>query len=173
LPVARALGRDSGERGPGELDGGQDDGGLRAIGQAARECGVSVRALRYYQEMGLIMPSRHTSGGNRLYADSDLARVRRIRELQQLLGFNLDEIRGILTIEDQLAAYRSDYHASVDESDRVRIGDSALEAYAELRREVERKIGRLTAFRDEIDSRVERILLRREQAEDGAVTAER
>jgi DNA-binding transcriptional MerR regulator len=141
----------------GAVSSGEVDGDLRAIGQAARECGVSVRALRYYQEMGLIKPSHHTSGGNRLYAESDLVRVRRIRELQELLGFNLDEIREILTIEDQLTEYRNDYRATSDDLDRARIRAAALAAYGQLRADIDRKIGRLTAFRDEVDGRIDRI----------------
>lgn len=129
--------------------------GSYGIGEAARECGVSVRALRYYQEVGLLTPSSHTSGGNRRYADADLARVRRIRELQQLLGFNLDEIRDILGHEDRLAKARRFYQAASDDSDRARGLAAALDAYSELRAAIDQKIGRLESFRDDIDRRIE------------------
>ncbi|WP_462186764.1 MerR family transcriptional regulator [Frankia sp. CcWB2] len=129
---------------------------LRGIGQAAQELGVSVRALRYYQEVGLFTPSGRTLGGNRLYADSDLARVRRIRELQTLLGFNLDEIRTILAYEDRLAQVRQEYHAASDNADRIRLLTEGTSAYRRLRVEIDEKISRLVAFRDEIDERIER-----------------
>ncbi|MCK9896706.1 MerR family transcriptional regulator [Frankia sp. AgB32] len=130
--------------------------GLLGIGQAAQELGVSVRALRYYQEMGLITPSGRTSGGNRLYAEPDLARVRRIRELQTLLGFNLDEIRAILSSEDRLTQVRLEYRAASDDGDRLRLLLEAQAAYQRLRGEVDEKVSRLTAFRDEIDERLAR-----------------
>jgi DNA-binding transcriptional MerR regulator len=130
--------------------------GLLGIGQAAQELGVSVRSLRYYQEMGLITPSGRTSGGNRLYADEDLARVRRIRELQTLLGFNLDEIRAILRSEDRLAQVRLEYRAASDDGDRMRLLLEAQAACRRLRCEVDEKISRLVAFRDEIDERLAR-----------------
>lgn len=128
---------------------------LLAIGQAAREVGVSVRSLRYYEEMGLLTPTGRTSGGNRLYAPDDLARVRRIRELQQLLGFNLDEVREILGHEDHLTRVRHDW-AEARDDDRVRLLDEAREAYGNLRVQVEAKIRGLVAFRDEIDTRIAR-----------------
>lgn len=142
----------------------QAAGGLCAIGEAAQRLGVSVRALRYYQEVGLLTPAARTSGGNRLYAEEDLARVRRIRELQTLLGFNLDEIRTILAYEDRLAQVRLEYLAASDDGDRLRLLDEARGAYGRLRGEVEDKIGKLVAFREEIDERLARTEVLRENA---------
>ncbi|MCM3882272.1 MerR family transcriptional regulator [Frankia sp. R82] len=127
---------------------------LRGIGQAAQELGVSIRALRYYQEMGLITPSGRTAGGNRLYAQEDLDRVRRIRELQTLLGFNLDEIRLILASEDRLVQVRVEYRATSDDADRMRLLIEAQQTYQRLRDEVSDKIRRLAVFRDELDERL-------------------
>ncbi|ONH29161.1 MerR family transcriptional regulator [Pseudofrankia asymbiotica] len=141
-----------------ELAGSPGDGepGLLGIGLAAREVGVSVRSLRYYEEMGLLTPSGRTAGGNRLYAPDDLARVRRIRELQQLLGFNLDEVREVLGHEDRLARVRHDWMAASGDEDRARLLDEAREAYLKLRDQVEAKIKRLDSFRDELDAKIAR-----------------
>ncbi|MFE7513707.1 MerR family transcriptional regulator [Streptomyces sp. NPDC057540] len=50
------------------------------IGELARETGVSVRLLRYYEEQGLL-GSERTSGGQRVYGPDAPAVVRRIRAL--------------------------------------------------------------------------------------------
>ena len=50
------------------------------IGELARRAGVSVRALRYYEEQGLLVPDR-TSIGQREYVESDVDRVRFIQYL--------------------------------------------------------------------------------------------
>jgi DNA-binding transcriptional MerR regulator len=65
------------------------------IGDLARETGKSVRALRYYEEFGLLEPQGHTEGGFRLYHQEDVSRVRLIERLQEL-GFPLERIRNIL-----------------------------------------------------------------------------
>jgi DNA-binding transcriptional MerR regulator len=142
-------------------DLGPEAPALLAIGQAARELGVSVRSLRYYEEMGLLTPTGRTTGGNRLYAPDDLARVRRIRELQHLLGFNLDEVRAILEHDDHLTRVRHDW-ADAHDDDRARLLDEAREADVNLRAQVEVKIRSLVMFRDEINARIARNDLLRE-----------
>jgi DNA-binding transcriptional MerR regulator len=84
---------------------------LLGIGDAAARLGVSERALRYYQQLGLLTPSGRTPGGLRRYSADDLARVERIRELQLLLGFNLDEIKTVLDSEDRLVELREEYRS--------------------------------------------------------------
>jgi len=65
------------------------------VGELARRTEVSVRTLHYYDEIGLLSPSDHTLSGHRLYTATDVARLLRIKSLQQL-GFSLDEIRSCL-----------------------------------------------------------------------------
>ncbi|GAA4783293.1 MerR family transcriptional regulator [Streptomyces ziwulingensis] len=50
------------------------------IGEVARQAGVSVRALRYYEEQDLL-PSERSAGGQRRYAASAVERVRLIQQL--------------------------------------------------------------------------------------------
>jgi len=66
--------------------------GMR-IGEVAERIGVTTRTLRYYEEVGLVTPTSRSTGGTRRYSEQDYARVLRIRELQALMGFNLDEVR--------------------------------------------------------------------------------
>lgn len=69
-------------------------GGMK-VGVLARRTGVSVRALHYYDEIGLLSPSAHTDVGHRLYTGNDIIRLQQIKSLQQL-GFSLDEIKHCL-----------------------------------------------------------------------------
>lgn len=129
-----------------------------AIGQAALRCAVSERALRYYEEIGLLIPSARTPGGLRRYAPEDLDRVERIRELQTLLGLNLDEVRDVLANEDRLAKFREEYHSDATDAARRReLIRQSLEVRIELRRTVEAKRVALQHFLDEIDTGVERM----------------
>jgi len=69
--------------------------GTMTIGVLATRAGVSVRTLRYYDEIGLLAPGRHTAAGYRLYGAGDVARLQQIRSLQGI-GFSLDEIQNLL-----------------------------------------------------------------------------
>ena len=72
---------------------------LLKIGEFARRASVSLRTLRYYEELGLISPSARTKGGFRFYRCEDLDRLRLIRDLQEL-GLTLEHIRDILNAPD-------------------------------------------------------------------------
>ena len=68
------------------------------IGKLARASGVGVETVRYYQERGLLpVPAR--SGAYRYYPAELGHRIRFIKRAQEL-GFSLDEIAGLLRLED-------------------------------------------------------------------------
>lgn len=71
------------------------------IGEVAEQTGLSLRTIRYYEEVGLLTPSGRTSGGFRLYSESDLARLRLIRRMKPL-EFSLEETRQVLGVLDGL-----------------------------------------------------------------------
>ncbi|MEM9507051.1 MAG: MerR family transcriptional regulator, partial [Cyanobacteria bacterium P01_E01_bin.35] len=64
---------------------------LMKIGELARKTGLSIRTLRYYDEIDLLSPSHRTEVGYRLYSDQDIIRLQQILSLRQL-KFSLQEI---------------------------------------------------------------------------------
>jgi MerR family transcriptional regulator, repressor of the yfmOP operon len=134
-----------------------EHGELLGIGAAAAQAGVSERALRYYQQLGLLEPACTTPGGLRRYSADDLARVARIRELQTLLGLNLDEIAIVLRNEDRLAQIRKAYRDERTSDDqRLRLSRECLALLESLRETVEAKRSALESFRDDLDARIGR-----------------
>ena len=125
---------------------------MLGISRAAAECGASERALRYYQEIGLLKPTGQTPGGMRRYAPADLARVRRIRDLQSLLGFNLDEIRIILDSDDRLESIKEQYRAASGSARKRELLRQALGVRDELVRTIDSKLAALHEFRAEVEA---------------------
>lgn len=69
------------------------------IGGLAREGGVGVETIRYYQRRGLLpAPQRAYAAGVRRYGDAELRRLRFIRSAQAA-GFTLDEIAELLALD--------------------------------------------------------------------------
>ncbi|KEQ24234.1 MerR family transcriptional regulator [Paenibacillus tyrfis] len=66
------------------------------IGDLANLTGLTVRTLRFYDQIGLFSPSEHTESGHRLYNESDLSRLHQILSLKEL-GLSLEEIKSVLT----------------------------------------------------------------------------
>jgi MerR family transcriptional regulator, copper efflux regulator len=65
------------------------------IGDLAKRAGKSTRALRLYEDLGLLGPTIRSEGGHRLYATEALVRLHWIDKLQ-LLGFSLHDIKSFL-----------------------------------------------------------------------------
>ena len=128
---------------------------LLGIGAAAERAGVSQRALRYYQQLGLLTPCGCTPGGLRRYSEADLARVARIRQLQELLGLNLDEIAEMLRGEDRLAEIRVAYRdADTTGAERLALVRESLELQQALRATVEAKRQGIEGFLADLDARI-------------------
>jgi MerR family transcriptional regulator, mercuric resistance operon regulatory protein len=71
------------------------------IGTLARQVGLNVEAIRYYQRRGLVQEPARPPGGIRHYAEEHARRLRFIREAQKL-GFSLAEVGELLSLEDGL-----------------------------------------------------------------------
>ena len=134
-----------------------DGGRLLGIGAAAAQAGVSERALRYYQQLGLITPCSSTPGGMRRYSEDDLARVARIRQLQVLLGLNLDEIAVVLRNEDRMAQIKRTYlHEHTSDAERRELVRESLQLQHDLRATVEAKRVAIEGFLADLDARIAR-----------------
>ena len=67
-----------------------------SVSEAAKRAGVSVRTLRWYDEIGLLKPSETTRAGYRFYDDSAMASLQQILFYREL-GVPLEQIGRILT----------------------------------------------------------------------------
>ncbi|MEV6844167.1 MerR family transcriptional regulator [Actinoplanes sp. NPDC051411] len=109
------------------------------VGELARRTGTTVRALRYYEAAGLVVPRRQ-SNGYREYAPIAVDLVRQIRELTAL-GLSVEETRPFV---ESLADGR--------EAD---VCGAAVATYRSAISGLQERIGRLTAQRDSLHERLE------------------
>jgi MerR family copper efflux transcriptional regulator len=80
------------------------------IGRLARECGVSIDTIRYYERERLLAPPGRTAAGYRLYGADAVTRLRFIRQAKAL-GFMLEEIGELLALKRSPASTCSDVRA--------------------------------------------------------------
>lgn len=71
------------------------------IGEVASQTGLSLRTIRYYEEMGLVTPSARSTGGFRLYTEEDVARLQVVKRMKPL-DFSLEEMKGLMATLDAL-----------------------------------------------------------------------
>jgi DNA-binding transcriptional MerR regulator len=124
------------------------DSRLRRIGDVAELTGLSPRAIRYYQEVGLLKPAAHVSGGNRRYDDEDVERLQLIKRLREVVGLSLAELHTFLETEDERDALRRAYFATEDPSTRGELLDRIEPV---LRRRVELLTGKLVSVQALLD----------------------
>lgn len=69
---------------------------LWKVGDLAKLTGLTLRTLRFYDQIGLFSPSAHSDSGHRLYNQADLSRLQQILSLKEL-GLSLEEIKSVVT----------------------------------------------------------------------------
>jgi MerR family mercuric resistance operon transcriptional regulator len=69
------------------------------IGAVAAAAGVNVETIRFYQRKGLLPEPPRPYGQIRRYGEPDVARIRFVKSAQRL-GFSLEEIAGLLKLQD-------------------------------------------------------------------------
>lgn len=109
------------------------------IGTAARRSGLPAKTLRYYETIGLVVPSGRQENGYRAYDERDVHLLTFVRRARSL-GFSVADCR------DLLGLYRDRHRASAD-----------VKALAQSRiEEIGRKIEELSAMRATLEALVAR-----------------
>jgi len=107
-----------------------------SIGELAKQAGVAIDTVRYYERNGLLAPAGRLASGYRRYGAEELKRLRFIRRAKAL-GFSLDDIRSLLALsaERDVARVRTaaqiklaDIEQRIAELDRIRKALSQLVA---------------------------------------------
>lgn len=89
------------------------DIGMLNIGKVARQGGVTVETLRYYEREGLVAVSDRDANGYRRYADDVVRQVRFIKRAQDV-GFTLKDIKELLSLRADPGASCCDVRARAD-----------------------------------------------------------
>lgn len=104
------------------------------IGEAARQSGVKVPTIRYYEQIGLLPAPPRSEGNRRSYENADLRRLSFIRHAREL-GFEVEAIKALLTLQDD----PTQPCATADTIAKARLAD------------VERRIRSLKALQSELE----------------------
>jgi MerR family transcriptional regulator, repressor of the yfmOP operon len=98
------------------------------IGELARRAGSTPRAVRYYEELGLLPERGRPRGGHRLYDEHDEERLKQLLHIKELLGLSLSELRAWSEADVARAALRERWHGgdAADAETRRSIVQEAL-----------------------------------------------
>jgi DNA-binding transcriptional MerR regulator len=97
------------------------------IGEIAERSGVTPRTIRYYEELGLLgPPGARSKGAHRLYGDGDVARLRELIRLRDLLGLSLEELVELAEAAQTRDCLSARWASSTDDRERVQIIEEAI-----------------------------------------------
>ncbi|MEE1827249.1 MerR family transcriptional regulator [Streptomyces sp. BE20] len=119
------------------------------IGELARRAGTTTRALRYYEQLGLL-PARRAGNGYRAYGEEDLRLLRQIRTLQDF-GFGLEETRPFVECLQAGHPHGDSCPASLEVYRRKLAElDECIDRLQEVRTQVAGQFARAERERDEL-----------------------
>ena len=131
------------------------------IEQVATRTSMTKRTLRYYEEVGLLSPTGRTEGNYRRYSEADVERLERIKELRDLLGFSLTDIRELMQAEEERDSIKVAYQQETEASAKIAQLDRAVALIRGQLALVEEKITALEQMRSAFHTKLERHELKR------------
>ena len=127
---------------------------LYQIGEVCQRTGLTQRTLHYYDEIGLLVPSERLNGGQRLYSAPDLERIERIKNLKQLLGLSLSEIKRILDAEEAREEHLAAAEQEHDPVRRRQAIESAIHVTEQQLQSVREKAHQLVRLERQLERQV-------------------
>lgn len=124
------------------------------IGEVAERTGVTQRTLRFYEEKGLLRPPTRMDGGFRLYSEDDVTRVEHIRQLQNLLGVTLAEIKEMVDAEEVLQELKAQYRPEADVSEKRRQLQKAIDVVTRQHGIVSQKAEQMSEMKGQLEERL-------------------
>jgi DNA-binding transcriptional MerR regulator len=126
------------------------------IDEVARRTNMTKRTLRYYEELQLLDPAQRSEGNYRLYSEADVRTLEHIKQMRDLLGLELKEIREMVAAELERDRLRERWQVDSDPAWRLHALDE-VEAVAqrELALLEEKMVG-LEHMRQSLRERLER-----------------
>ncbi len=127
-------------------DRGIKSGEVLRIGEIAKIAGVTVRTVRYYEELGLLNPPQREGSSHRKYTMSDLVLLKRIKQLKSY-GLTLSEIKEIIDLSREdptgqksrlrlISSYREKLDEAIRRKEKIELYIKELEWHIEQLKKV-------------------------------------
>ncbi|WP_028551467.1 MerR family transcriptional regulator [Paenibacillus sp. UNC451MF] len=127
------------------------------IDDVAKECGLTKRTLRYYEEIGLLSPPERTDGGIRMYTQEHIDRLKRLINARDVLGFSLQELQRYISITEELESHRQGYRQISDDKEKL---PKLIQLEPVVKNQlviIEEKLEKMIEMRDEIQQFLNRV----------------
>ncbi|MCM3185798.1 MerR family transcriptional regulator [Priestia megaterium] len=114
------------------------------IDDVTKMTGLTKRALRYYEEIGLILPPQRTKGNARIYSEEEVKELRKVAEAKEVLGFSLQELQQFMSLKRMIEERSEQQGLSAKEITKI---ENLLENQIKM---IEFKVVKMQAFKTEL-----------------------
>ena len=105
------------------------------IGEVAEAVGLSLRTVRYYEEVGVLAAPARTEGGFRLYGAEHIEQLRLIKQMKPL-GLSLEQMREVIQARETLRAGGGERRRSEARASLEHFAELAGERCRDLRKQL-------------------------------------
>jgi MerR family transcriptional regulator, repressor of the yfmOP operon len=127
------------------------------IEQVSKQCGLTKRTIRYYEEIGLLFPPERSEGGFRIYTDKHIQRLEQIINARDVLGISLQELQEFIAINEEFNYQRENVRQTQDPAaklEKLTEIEQTLEKQIQL---IDQKLKKLAEFKSEISLLYKRV----------------
>lgn len=143
------------------------------IEEVAKKTSMTKRALRYYEELGLVSPSGRTDSGYRMYTDADVEQILHVKDIRDLLGASLAEIKEMMELsrfyDEQRDYYNLHYKDreldGVELLKRIEMLKTLEETLTTQRTFLQNKMSRMADLLSSYDEKLNRIVNKKKELE--------
>lgn len=119
--------------------------------------GLTKRTLRYYEELGLLIPPERSEGGFRLYTDDHVERLKKLINARDVLGFSLQELQQYVAMSEEFINQRDEIRQTEDVELRLRKIDELEQTVDKQLEMIDLKLEKMKNMRSEIHQLKDRI----------------
>jgi len=127
------------------------------IDEVSKATGLTKRTIRYYEELGLLMPAERTEGGMRLYSQEHIERLKQIVSARDVLGFSLQEILDFVQLREQFEGHRDLIRNTEDAEQKRHHLQEVERGLAQQLQMIDQKMETMAQFRREREQLHQRI----------------
>ncbi|MBY6086388.1 MerR family transcriptional regulator [Priestia flexa] len=132
------------------------------IDEVTKMTGLTKRAVRYYEEIGLILPPSRTKGNVRLYTEDEVSELKKVAEAKEVLGFSLQELQEFMSLRRTIEQAKRDQDVSAQDVLEI---ENMIHTQMEM---IMYKVDKMMTFKEELEAmhkRASDIRKRKEQEE--------
>ncbi|UIR31749.1 MerR family transcriptional regulator [Priestia flexa] len=132
------------------------------IDEVTKMTGLTKRAVRYYEEIGLILPPSRTKGNVRLYTEDEVSELKKVAEAKEVLGFSLQELQEFMSLKRTIEQAKRDQNVSAQDVLEI---ENMIHTQMEM---IMYKVDKMMTFKEELEAMHQRatdIRKRKEQEE--------